>query len=116
MKYNKLFGIFCFIFACENFEPTENDSTWLDLVDPSSVEEDAPDCLHCSELRRPEDFYKACTAAKQLANLIAQCQCNTCDLCPEQCGYMDYYTPECAQGIDYYACEDFWNLCDQDKP
>jgi hypothetical protein len=115
MKYQKFIGIFCFIFACEGPIESENDSTWMDLVDPQEMEEDEADCLHCSELRRPEDFYKACKSAKQLANLIAQCQCNTCESCPEECGYLDYLTPECAQGIDYYACENFWNLCDQDK-
>jgi hypothetical protein len=113
---NKFLLPICFIIACEQHFPPENDSIWMDMVEAQETEEDEADCLHCSELRRPEDFYKACKSAKQLANLIAQCQCNTCDDCPEECGYMDYYTPECAQGIDYYACESFWILCDKDKP
>ncbi len=110
-----LLPIFFFI-ACEQYLPPENDSTWMDMVEPQETEEDDEDCLHCSEFRRPEDFYRGCAAAKQLANMISQCQCNTSALCPTECGYLDYLDQDCAQGIDYYACEKFWNLCDKDKP
>ena len=116
MKHSKFIAIICFVLACEGPIKSENDSIWMDLVDPQEMEDDEEDCLHCSELKRPEDFNKACKAAKQLSNLIANCQCHTCDACPEQCGWLDYLDQECAQGIDYYACEDFWILCEKDKP
>lgn len=113
---NKFLLPICFFIACEQYIPSENDSTWMDLVKPQEME-DEPDCLHCSELRRTEDYEKACTSAKQLANMIAKCQCATFDdHCPNECGWLDYLTPECAQGINYNACEDYWILCEKDKP
>lgn len=113
----KFFVFISFMIACEDYDfDHKNDSDWIDLIDPQEVEGDSPGCLHCSELRRPEDYQKACTAARQLANMIAKCQCETCDDCPNECGWLDYFTPECAQGIDYNACEDYWILCEKDKP
>jgi hypothetical protein len=101
---------------CQEYSPdSENESTWLDLIDPHEIEGDEPDCLHCSELRRPEDYQFACTAAKQIANLLSNCQCHTSDNCPNNCGWLDYLEPSCAESIDWYACEDFWSLCELDK-
>ena len=108
--------ILLFVLGCETYFPQENDSAWLDLVDPHSVEDDSKDCLHCSELRRPEDYSKACTAAKQIVNALAKCQCMTSEQCPSDCGWLDSLDPECAQNIDWYACEHFWTVCENDKP